>query len=64
MGTEHQKTITQSHPLEDPHLRRGGLVDSPCCLAVTAARPTTRELRAVRHPGARATGSGMTVVMN
>ncbi|MGO4146328.1 aspartate aminotransferase family protein [Paenarthrobacter sp. YAF11_1] len=23
MGTEHQKTITQSHPLEDPHLRRG-----------------------------------------
>ena len=23
MGTEHQKTLTQSHPLEDPHLRRG-----------------------------------------
>ena len=23
MGTEHQKTTTQSHPLEDPHLRRG-----------------------------------------
>lgn len=23
MGTEHQKTITQSQPLEDPHLRRG-----------------------------------------